>query len=345
MSDNYSKKLLLSLMSFGIFMGIFLGSVVNFSDMSVNIEDLFSGLEKENLEAENCNANCNSNVSAHNVDWITQKVNGSLYSFNKPNISGRAKRLGLDPFYVDTNLKGLRDKQFQTEKPENTTRVLVLGTSTTFGYGVERNRTFVERTERKLNDELDKNIQILNAGSPGYGMKDYYQYLKSRGVKYQPDLVVVASNSIIWRSRKDAVEVNKLAGRELREVNRNLSEAQRRKKFKEFVSEELQNRLSKGIENTGMKYIHDINNLTSKRDTGILYYSINGLPYDGQKSYIESWAEKAGEEVYYAPDDYLYHSEKYDNSNLDTHPNAEGHRIIAEGLQEALLSELSTASY
>lgn len=338
---NYTGKIIFSLVSFSFFLGLFLALAATFGHINLDTEDMIISPDEDSEEIEKlCGNECSLHEDARNVGRIPQKINGSLYSFNKPNVSGKFDRLGLNPFYVDTNSKGLRDEEFQAEKPKNITRVLVLGTSTTFGFGVERNQTFVERTEAKLNGELPRDIQILNAGSQGYGMEDYYYYLKTRGINYHPDLVVVASNSIIWRSREDADDINRLAARKVQRDDSNISEAERRQKIRDFVAQELQNRLKKGIENTGMRYIYEIQRLTSKHNIDLVYYSINGLPYSGQKKYIESWGDQTGEEVYYAPREYRQNSEKYDHSDLDTHPDAEGHKIISRGLYSALLNEL-----
>jgi hypothetical protein len=143
------------------------------------------------------------------VGWITEKKDGPLYAFNHPNISGWADAWGMPPFYIETNSEGMRDEEFRKEKPENTIRILVLGTSTTIGYGVNRSYTYPDILESQLNESYPyTDIQVLNAGSGGYGMKDYYVYIRERGLEYNPDIVVVSFMEIDWYSRRDVDNFN-----------------------------------------------------------------------------------------------------------------------------------------
>lgn len=94
-------------------------------------------------------------------------------------------------FHVETNSHGLREYPFNVEKPSNTTRILFLGDSFTFGHGVNESQRYTDIVERRLNRSLSRNVQAINAGVGGYGMRDYYTFLKLRGLSYQPDTIVV----------------------------------------------------------------------------------------------------------------------------------------------------------
>ncbi|MFB6217253.1 MAG: hypothetical protein ABEJ72_09890, partial [Candidatus Aenigmatarchaeota archaeon] len=52
---------------------------------------------------------------------------------------------GVHSFKVTINRKGLRGPDFSREKPSNTTRILVVGDSFTFGLGVNMSDVFTER--------------------------------------------------------------------------------------------------------------------------------------------------------------------------------------------------------
>lgn len=86
---------------------------------------------------------------------------------------------------------GLREENFSVEKPEEVYRILVLGDSYTYGNGIEESERYSNVLERKLNSRYSREIEVINAGYPGTGMKDYYLFLKNRGVEFEPDLVVV----------------------------------------------------------------------------------------------------------------------------------------------------------
>ncbi len=52
---------------------------------------------------------------------------------------------------VKVNSKGLREYEYDYEKPPNTYRILVLGDSITFGWGVAFEKTYSKILEKKLN--------------------------------------------------------------------------------------------------------------------------------------------------------------------------------------------------
>ena len=89
------------------------------------------------------------------------------------------------------NSKGLRDREYEYEKPVGVKRILVLGDSYTWGYGVRNDEIYTEFLERRLAAE-GKEWQVINSGVSGYGTDQEYLWFKSEGIKYQPDLVVVA---------------------------------------------------------------------------------------------------------------------------------------------------------
>ncbi|MDP2598803.1 MAG: hypothetical protein Q8P49_03160 [Candidatus Liptonbacteria bacterium] len=97
---------------------------------------------------------------------------------------------------IKTTAQGFRDaKIYQVPKPANTFRILMLGDSFTFGHGVEMEQTFSKVLEKSLNEKYDgagKSFEVINAGyASGFTWDEHYLFLKERGLRYQPDLVVV----------------------------------------------------------------------------------------------------------------------------------------------------------
>ena len=89
------------------------------------------------------------------------------------------------------NSKGLRDREYPYKKPAEVRRILVLGDSYAWGYGVADNEVFTEVIE----DDLQKNNsrwEVLNAGVSGWGTDQEYLFLINEGFKYSPDIVVLA---------------------------------------------------------------------------------------------------------------------------------------------------------
>lgn len=101
-------------------------------------------------------------------------------------------------YSIKTNSKGFRMEEFSIEKPKDEFRILMLGDSMTFGYGVEVEDNFLSQLEKKLNEFLEQNgikekkIKIINAGfADGKSPDTYFLYLKKIGLDLRPDLVMV----------------------------------------------------------------------------------------------------------------------------------------------------------
>lgn len=108
----------------------------------------------------------------------------------KPNHSGRIVTNEVD-FRVNTNSKGLRDREFSYKTEQTIKRILVLGDSFTFGYGIADNETYPKLLENKLNQKFRGQFEVINAAVTGWGTPQERDYLKIEGVKYNPDLILV----------------------------------------------------------------------------------------------------------------------------------------------------------
>jgi lysophospholipase L1-like esterase len=78
-------------------------------------------------------------------------------------------------------------------KPDSTVRLLYLGDSVTFGHGVAADAAlFPYVTERILEAQTGRPVETVNAGVPGYMPWQELRYLRDEGVRYAPDVIVVA---------------------------------------------------------------------------------------------------------------------------------------------------------
>jgi len=94
--------------------------------------------------------------------------------------------------WIEVNSKGLRGAEIDYPKPAGEYRILVTGDSFTFAEQVSQDETFAQRLETRLNTEAGGNYRVLNAGSNGWATANEAVYLAKEGVKFKPDLVVVA---------------------------------------------------------------------------------------------------------------------------------------------------------
>lgn len=91
--------------------------------------------------------------------------------------------------YVSINAKGLRGKEYPYERTEKK-RILVLGDSFVWGYGVEEKDRFTEKLEALFTGR----VEVINAGVPGYGPDQSLLFLRREGRKYKPDLILCVVN-------------------------------------------------------------------------------------------------------------------------------------------------------
>ncbi len=93
------------------------------------------------------------------------------------------------------NALGLRDLDYESPKPPDHQRVLLLGDSFTFGSGVfDDERVFPEIVERMLNEREHppgvRRIDVLNGGIHGSLTKDWLILYRRIEKPYEPDVVV-----------------------------------------------------------------------------------------------------------------------------------------------------------
>ena len=93
---------------------------------------------------------------------------------------------------VRINEDGLRDRRHSYESQNDIERILVLGDSFAWGYGVEESERFSQMLEESLE------VEVINAGVSGYSTDQELLWYKSEGVKYETDLVilVIAGNDV-----------------------------------------------------------------------------------------------------------------------------------------------------
>jgi len=88
---------------------------------------------------------------------------------------------------IRINNLGLRDKDYDEELNSDIKKILLLGDSMTFGYGVEQEQSYPKTLEKLLGDYYF----VINSGVGGYSPDVEYIYLKEKGLKLNPDVVIL----------------------------------------------------------------------------------------------------------------------------------------------------------
>lgn len=99
-----------------------------------------------------------------------------------PNVEAQAQGA-----MVKTNSYGMRDNE-PLATSEN--RILVIGDSFTFGFGVPQDAIFPILLEKKLNQGEDR-YDVLNLAVPGYTIQDEVNVLRYKGLVWEPRVVII----------------------------------------------------------------------------------------------------------------------------------------------------------
>ena len=99
-----------------------------------------------------------------------------------------AHLMGVD---VATNSKGLRDREIPYERMPGTLRIVMLGDSGTFGWGVRPEQTYSKLLEGMLAEKGFK-AEVVNTGVGNFKTIQEIEYFLTEAYKYSPDLVVVS---------------------------------------------------------------------------------------------------------------------------------------------------------
>jgi len=92
-------------------------------------------------------------------------------------------------YLIAINSKGLRDAERSYEKPAGVFRIVVVGDSFVFGSGgVKASDRFTDILEKST-----KKVEVINMGVPAFGSDQEYLYLKTEGLKYHPDLIILCA--------------------------------------------------------------------------------------------------------------------------------------------------------
>lgn len=91
---------------------------------------------------------------------------------------------------VEINDHGYRGRLRPYGKPPGLHRIVGLGDSIPFGFGVDEENTYLFLLERLL-DEEGWPCEVLNLAVPGYNTAMEVEMMESRGFRYEPDLIIL----------------------------------------------------------------------------------------------------------------------------------------------------------
>lgn len=108
----------------------------------------------------------------------------------RPGSEGKISDTGAAFYRISED--GLRDSVYARPKPDGVFRVVVMGDSVSFGYGVEEADAYPQVLEELLAKSLpDSRVEVVNCGVGGYNPYNEAKLLEGVGQTYEPDLVLV----------------------------------------------------------------------------------------------------------------------------------------------------------
>jgi len=127
-------------------------------------------------------------VASRRMVWEPHPEPGAGYTLMQP---GRQYEWQGIP--VAINSHGLRGPEFPYEKAPGTVRILNLGDSVAMGWGVREQETYGRRLEESLIAQSpgEFQLEVINAGVPGWNLENALAYLEAEGLRYEPDLILL----------------------------------------------------------------------------------------------------------------------------------------------------------
>lgn len=135
-----------------------------------------------------------SDAFAHNQVYWTADASQESVAYPHKETGGS--------FLVSTDANGLRVPRHDVDKPDGVKRVMTLGCSTTFGWGVDDAQSYPARLESRIKAAGHSDWEVINGGQPGYtsfqGLWLWDRTLKD----YDPDVVLIGY--VVQDARKAA---------------------------------------------------------------------------------------------------------------------------------------------
>lgn len=113
----------------------------------------------------------------------------------KPNQDCYTK-IGHKPVHINSH--GTRGREFSDQKPADTLRVLCLGDSRTFGWGLSQEETYCDILEALLQKQENqhKRVEVINAGVNAWSYPQMLVYYRETAARYRPDLVILGEANL-----------------------------------------------------------------------------------------------------------------------------------------------------
>lgn len=274
------------------------------------------------------------NVNAIKKENISGNKESTLHYFYETNANTKGEEINnwgsLRAVYninSDTFNEWL---DYEINKDDKTFRIITLGDSFTFGYGVDTKNNWTELLEDKLNQlhcaDFNK-IEIINLGMAGYDIQYSVERFKLRGKKYNPDLV-------LWLLKGDDFqEIKEIVQPKWDRINKESSKLSIPDNV--LYGPPLQRAIVEMTNDLGeskilqmqTQFFKEINNYYTGK---LILFTFNSTQ-EKYKSIMRDYSNQRKNTLFYENLIDFYNNEKGATFlPVDYHPNSLGHKLIAE---------------
>jgi D-alanyl-lipoteichoic acid acyltransferase DltB (MBOAT superfamily) len=248
-----------------------------------------------------------------------------------------------------TNQWGMRDRDYAESPAPGTLRIALLGASSAMGEGLADGEAFESVLEDRLNGERPvpgiERFEVLNFAVRGYTPLSQLLLLEQgRVFRFGPRAILIAGHASDLANFNDLVPaVNNGWSLEFPEVRRIVAEAGLQRGM---THDEMERRLLPHGDALVRWVYGRIAELCRTRGVEVWWTHVP-LPLDnlapGSPERLETLARQAGFEVIGAGDPYAgREARRLILAEWDRHPNAQGHRLLAEHLYPGVVGRLAT---
>jgi lysophospholipase L1-like esterase len=257
---------------------------------------------------------------------------------------------------ISTNALGLRDRDLEPKQPGEL-RILLLGDSITFGYGVPVEETYGRKLESILTSRLGRRVRAVNAGMGGYNTVQEYALLESHLAAIEPDLVAllylpndIDSNDPPFDPRLQTAFHDSALPRTARIILQK-SWLYRLARFRlddpESSRMAVVDMNARGVRDS-LKALAGMAALCRQKRVGFATFFYRGEQQSGSASPffddLFSKLSKVGDAYGFPVADTRawwagMDRRLFTNSVVDWHPNARGHDVLARGMADALMKQ------
>ena len=254
---------------------------------------------------------------------------------------------------VTTNRWGMRDREYDKQRPPNTTRMAIIGGSSEMGAGVENAEIFEHLVENKLTSEFasdSAHFEILNFAISGSSVFRNIEKLRQQVFKFQPQQVLVFTH------KGEDLHINKTLkwltvgqgrGQHTSDLRDTITWI---KDFEKFIQE-------KNIKYSGIATTEERSETGWKmldwgygtmaamcREKGvelIMVFMPGILEQEGASEPFQRLAQK--HDLTFINLSGIYHANTVEELQIapwDNHPNALGHQLVGDQLYEELVRYL-----